>query len=778
MKLSNFSGMYRFLLCLFVVLSSQTFAQNDSILPKIFGFDDLDTTGLEKNKLITSANLLAESPDDLSQEVFIITGDEIRRKGFTTLVDILKTLPGFRTSQPGNAMEGETFLMRGLYGNDHTKILINGIPIKPEAVRGMPISAQLPVRHAERIEIVMGPSAAAYGSDAMAGVINIVLPEVDRPVFAWADINLMNYSASEINLTLGGKIGKGKNILNYELFASSYSAGDQNIFIPRDSIRIIADSLSSDQQQLFFNEPEDPNLPEIDYLPKESRFIGAYLKFRWFEVGAMNMYRQDQSAIGSFPTVHSYHVSNLIYGEEINNFFLKYHSDEKKRFQSKASLSALYYRTLEESSYYGVTNFLSNGKNFRYARSLDTRFEYQGVLKMNKRMNLVVGAIGQYSVSNAFTDFLGNPVRYDELSFQLPSNIGNPSTAAGASATQLATSLVDTTTYIPLYSALNVAGFAQYSFRSKNGKFNAIVGTRVDFNAYSDSSEVVFTPKVGVAYKLNKKWRFRAFYGSGYRAPRSYHLYNNYSNLWSEVNNSGARLERGVNNLNAEKLQGGEIGFKWKPSEVFSIDGTYFIHQLENRMLRQANTPPQPGPMPPPPDLTVGFSFFNGDSYALLHSGLLNFNLKKDFGTVELNAMLSYQYATGIEIVEQEDNTPSTNVTAPGYRYMPTHSVKGNFGVEFYGFNVNVNTQFWGDYLSEVFRVNSTIEYASTTEYFFNLDLSIHKELFRQLSFVGTVTNLLGSVQSGISSVTVSDSWSYNPQYGRNFKIGLTFKLN
>ena len=166
-------------------------------------------------------------------------------------MDVLKTIPGFRTSQPGNALEGETFLMRGLLGNDHTKILINGIPIKPEAVKSMPIAAQLPIRHAEYIEIVQGPSSATYGSDAMAGVINIVLPEIDRPVFAWADISGETPATTDINLTLGGKAGKGKNVLNYQIFASNQTTSNLYIRYRRDSVLIDRDTLNQ-WEQLYF----------------------------------------------------------------------------------------------------------------------------------------------------------------------------------------------------------------------------------------------------------------------------------------------------------------------------------------------------------------------------------------------------------------------------------------------------------------------------------------------------------------------------------------------
>ncbi|MEZ4948332.1 MAG: hypothetical protein R2784_02910 [Saprospiraceae bacterium] len=50
-------------------------------------------------------------------------------------------------SQPGSA-EGKTFMMRGLIGNQYSKILINDVPIRPTALLGMPIGAQLLIKQA------------------------------------------------------------------------------------------------------------------------------------------------------------------------------------------------------------------------------------------------------------------------------------------------------------------------------------------------------------------------------------------------------------------------------------------------------------------------------------------------------------------------------------------------------------------------------------------------------------------------------------------------------
>lgn len=57
-------------------------AQDSTITIKRFGFDDLNSEEFEKYKKKSSTNRLAENPDDLTQEVIIIDGDDIRKFGY------------------------------------------------------------------------------------------------------------------------------------------------------------------------------------------------------------------------------------------------------------------------------------------------------------------------------------------------------------------------------------------------------------------------------------------------------------------------------------------------------------------------------------------------------------------------------------------------------------------------------------------------------------------------------------------------------------------------
>ncbi|MFN8396812.1 MAG: TonB-dependent receptor plug domain-containing protein [Bacteroidia bacterium] len=162
---------------------------NDPLRVNVLGATDLDTTHRPvKNNIVLGANRVAENSDEIAVKTYIITREEILKNGWTTLIDILRTVPGFQISEPANALLGEAFMMRGMLGNIYTKILINGVPILPSAAPGQPLGANLPIKQAERIEIVLGPATTVYGNDALAGVINFVIAEVERPVEARASL--------------------------------------------------------------------------------------------------------------------------------------------------------------------------------------------------------------------------------------------------------------------------------------------------------------------------------------------------------------------------------------------------------------------------------------------------------------------------------------------------------------------------------------------------------------------------------------------------------------
>ncbi|MEM7038412.1 MAG: TonB-dependent receptor plug domain-containing protein, partial [Bacteroidota bacterium] len=360
-------------------------AQVDTTLTtEVMDSKDIEARRAADQKEVTAANRVSENPNELPVRAIVITKDEIKRNGYTSLVDVLKTLPGFRTSQPGSAFLGETFLMRGLLGNAYTKILINGIPVRPSAAPGMPLAAQLPIRQAERIEIIPGPASAAFGADAMAGVINIVLPDVERPVEATGSVALGNGGLDEVHLYLGGKLGKGRNVLRYNFYASSRRFQDIRLGLTEDMLTV--DTSEIGMNQYFAGD----SVAQLRNLPHESGMIGLSVNFRGFTYSYENLQREDHAAIGSHASDVAFHSPFAAFGERIHSHKFKFNGESGK-WNFRSNVSALLYEVDNNSNYLGINHPISAGNNFMYAKSNDFYAEQLINFNLNERWDFMMG---------------------------------------------------------------------------------------------------------------------------------------------------------------------------------------------------------------------------------------------------------------------------------------------------------------------------------------------------------------------------------------------------
>jgi len=105
----------------------------------------------------------------------VITREEIERGHYTSVVDILRRVPGVHVEQPGSRGGRASIYTRGLDPN-HTLVLIDGVRMNdPNNNRGGSFDlSTLDPAGVERIEISRGPISAVHGSAAIAGVINII----------------------------------------------------------------------------------------------------------------------------------------------------------------------------------------------------------------------------------------------------------------------------------------------------------------------------------------------------------------------------------------------------------------------------------------------------------------------------------------------------------------------------------------------------------------------------------------------------------------------------
>ncbi|WP_246094646.1 TonB-dependent receptor domain-containing protein [Tepidimonas aquatica] len=115
----------------------------------------------------------AEQPlTDVVADVSIIDRERIEASGAAGLADVLAQLPGIEIARNGGVGGTTSVFIRGAETR-FVAVFIDGVRVDSQSTGGAAWNA-LPLAHVERIEVVRGPLAAIYGSDALGGVVHIV----------------------------------------------------------------------------------------------------------------------------------------------------------------------------------------------------------------------------------------------------------------------------------------------------------------------------------------------------------------------------------------------------------------------------------------------------------------------------------------------------------------------------------------------------------------------------------------------------------------------------
>jgi len=106
--------------------------------------------------------------------VTLIDAAKIRQRGYRTLSDLLRDLPGIYLWKSPEGRDIASF--RGIISDDNNKILllIDGVPWYDGLYTHAFIDDYLPVSQIKQVEVIKGPGSAIYGTNAFSGVINIV----------------------------------------------------------------------------------------------------------------------------------------------------------------------------------------------------------------------------------------------------------------------------------------------------------------------------------------------------------------------------------------------------------------------------------------------------------------------------------------------------------------------------------------------------------------------------------------------------------------------------
>lgn len=103
--------------------------------------------------------------------VTVLDGATLRAEGITHVGDALRRVPGIAMARSSGIGSQHTVFMRGAQGN-YVRVLVDGVAINEPG--GTLDLGRLTLDDVERIEVVRGPASVLYGSEAVAGVIQII----------------------------------------------------------------------------------------------------------------------------------------------------------------------------------------------------------------------------------------------------------------------------------------------------------------------------------------------------------------------------------------------------------------------------------------------------------------------------------------------------------------------------------------------------------------------------------------------------------------------------
>lgn len=152
--------------------------------------------------VVVTAARMAQTEREVIGDVTVIDQQEIQATASNNLLDLLSGQPGVQITSNGGAGKVSSVFLRG-NNSQHTLVLIDGIRAGSATLGSMAFQ-HIPLSQINRIEILRGPAASLYGSDAIGGVIQIFTKEGQKGFHPSAEIAYGSHNTFEASAGLSG----------------------------------------------------------------------------------------------------------------------------------------------------------------------------------------------------------------------------------------------------------------------------------------------------------------------------------------------------------------------------------------------------------------------------------------------------------------------------------------------------------------------------------------------------------------------------------------------
>jgi len=187
------------MLCLSVMISNQLNAQKDT------------SSGHLLDEIIVTANKQEQKQSTTGKVISVIDKNQLEKNAGKSLAQVLNETVGVTINGAYNNLgTNQTVYMRGA-ASGRTLILLDGIPVNdPSTINNEFDLNFISLNNVERIEVCKGAQSTIYGSDAIAGVINIITQKqnITKPLNVKADIIAGRFNTYKNNIQVYGNTNR------------------------------------------------------------------------------------------------------------------------------------------------------------------------------------------------------------------------------------------------------------------------------------------------------------------------------------------------------------------------------------------------------------------------------------------------------------------------------------------------------------------------------------------------------------------------------------------
>ncbi len=571
---------------------SPSHANTDDRLEHFLSLSLEELVNLESTIAAKTKQTASEAP----AVVTIITNENIKATGATNLTDVLQGVPGIHVRYDHFGFRPLVHF-RGTKANQ-TLLMINGNPLKDLMWSFNFFWKGLPTSMIDRIEIIRGPGSALFGSDASAGVINVITKTAGKIEHSEVGLRVGSFNSKSAWMQHGTQW----NGFDINVTADLHDTDGHDPFIPTDG-QTLADTATGSNASLA---PD-----EAGYGWKNQDFRFSMAKGNW-RLHTDYMSRDDVeiglTGAGVLDPVTNASDSqfnvDLFFNDE--QFSKHWGLDAELRFQHLDYTSGNGFQE-RPPGYDDGTDVYPNGQ-INQMRSAERKFIfevsglYSGIENHQIRTGIGHTFHDLYSVEqyvNFGTGADGNPI-----------NAGDPIENVSGTPYAFAPEKTRRIKYFFIQDIWTISNDWEFT-----------MGARYD--DYSDFGDT-FNPRLALVWQSSEKLTTKFMYGKAFRAPSFRELYSNTSRslpnpdleaeesetldlsfAFTATNNlrmdtnlfyieqtdliGGTGTPRTFQNFADHRIRGIELEIHWQAMKALQVSGNYTVrsHDNEQRSFHQ-----------------------------------------------------------------------------------------------------------------------------------------------------------------------------------------------